>query len=225
MPSSARFLGVLDPPENAEDHQTTSLLDELDESDVVWSSYTPTAPSSDVAISESYPPTPLSTSSSSFSAASSASPRQFLAPTAGLSAAMGFGDRHSRSPVVQRKKTARSPLLSAARAAAVTAVFARPPPSTSPISRSAPVKVPIWTDSRWIGKGGRGFDPTAVMEGFDEEVDEGSDDGEMVPPHEIVARSHRTTTFSVFEGVGRTLKGRDLTRMRNTVMQKTGFLE
>ena len=47
---------------------------------------------------------------------------------------------------------------------------------------------------------------------------------EMVPPHVIVARSH-VTNFSVFEGVGRTLKGRDLRRVRNDVLQKTGFLD
>ncbi|KAJ4830108.1 hypothetical protein Tsubulata_001314 [Turnera subulata] len=44
--------------------------------------------------------------------------------------------------------------------------------------------------------------------------EDGGDEGEeMLPPHEIVARgSHREpkTTFSVLEGVGRTLKGRDL---------------
>ncbi|WKA07725.1 hypothetical protein VitviT2T_025509 [Vitis vinifera] len=42
----------------------------------------------------------------------------------------------------------------------------------------------------------------------------------MLPPHEIVARSH-VMTFSVVEGVGRTLKGRDLRRVRNAVFQKT----
>lgn len=54
------------------------------------------------------------------------------------------------------------------------------------------------------------------------------DDGEMLPPHEIVARSSARspmTTFSVLEGKGRTLKGRDLRRVRNAVFQKTGFLD
>lgn len=57
-----------------------------------------------------------------------------------------------------------------------------------------------------------------VIEEDEEEVEE-----EMIPPHEIVARSH--VTFSVFEGVGRTLKGRDLRRVRNAVFQQTGFLD
>ncbi|KAF9587262.1 hypothetical protein IFM89_039509 [Coptis chinensis] len=59
--------------------------------------------------------------------------------------------------------------------------------------------------------------------GFFEEVDEEFEE-EMLPPHEIVARS-QCTTFSVFEGLGRTLKGRDLRRVRNAVWQKTVFLD
>lgn len=59
-----------------------------------------------------------------------------------------------------------------------------------------------------------------VVEDDDEEV---KGEEEMVPPHVIVARSH--VTFSVFEGAGRTLKGRDLRRVRNAVFQKTGFID
>ncbi|CAN4121319.1 unnamed protein product [Withania somnifera] len=53
------------------------------------------------------------------------------------------------------------------------------------------------------------------------------DDDEMLPPHEIVARgSARSpkTTFSMLEGAGRTLKGRDLRRVRNAIFRQTGFL-
>lgn len=60
-------------------------------------------------------------------------------------------------------------------------------------------------------------------------VDDGDDDEEeMLPPHEIVARGSGVsprTTFSVLEGVGRTLKGRDLRQVRNAVLRKTGFLD
>ncbi|XP_020249476.1 early nodulin-20-like [Asparagus officinalis] len=38
-------------------------------------------------------------------------------------------------------------------------------------------------------------------------------------------RGEPLTTFSVLEGVGRTLKGRDLRRVRNAVWRKTGFLD
>ncbi|KAH6795776.1 hypothetical protein C2S51_036762 [Perilla frutescens var. frutescens] len=46
----------------------------------------------------------------------------------------------------------------------------------------------------------------------------------MIPPQELIAKNH-TSSFSVFEGVGRTLKGRDLSRVRYAVLTKTGFLE
>lgn len=49
-----------------------------------------------------------------------------------------------------------------------------------------------------------------------------------LPPHEIIARRlarSQISSFSVFEGVGRTLKGRDLSKMRNAILTKTGFLE
>lgn len=60
------------------------------------------------------------------------------------------------------------------------------------------------------------------LDRFDE-VEDDLDGEEMIPPHVMVAQSH--VTFSVFEGVGRTLKGRDLWRVRNAVFQKTGFID
>lgn len=57
---------------------------------------------------------------------------------------------------------------------------------------------------------------------------EGDNEKEMIPPHEWIARrlarSHISSS-SVCEGAGRTLKGRDLSRVRNAVLAKTGFLE
>ncbi|XP_076924689.1 protein S40-3-like [Bidens hawaiensis] len=50
--------------------------------------------------------------------------------------------------------------------------------------------------------------------------------GEMVPPHVMVRRRLAgKMTFSVCSGIGRTLKGRDLSEMRNSVLRMTGFLE
>ncbi|KAE8696748.1 hypothetical protein F3Y22_tig00110647pilonHSYRG00146 [Hibiscus syriacus] len=47
------------------------------------------------------------------------------------------------------------------------------------------------------------------------------DDSEMVPPHEYLACeyawSKKSSGASVFEGVGRTLKGRDMSRIRDAV--------
>lgn len=50
----------------------------------------------------------------------------------------------------------------------------------------------------------------------------------MLPPHEIVARNSALSpalACSVLEGVGRTLKGRDLRQVRNAVWRQTGFLD
>ncbi|XP_057428779.1 protein S40-4-like [Lotus japonicus] len=64
----------------------------------------------------------------------------------------------------------------------------------------------------------------------DDDDEEGEDDeyDAKLPPHEFIARRlarSQISSFSVFEGVGRTLKGRDLSKMRNAVLTKTGFLE
>lgn len=52
-------------------------------------------------------------------------------------------------------------------------------------------------------------------------------DGEMVPPHVIVGRrvAGKMMAFSVCTGNGRTLKGRDLSQVRNSILRLTGFLE
>ncbi len=48
-----------------------------------------------------------------------------------------------------------------------------------------------------------------------------SEDG-RVPPHEYLAWRWGASS-SVHEGIRRTLKGRDLRRVRNVIWQKTGF--
>ncbi|KAB2025647.1 hypothetical protein ERO13_D06G140400v2 [Gossypium hirsutum] len=59
----------------------------------------------------------------------------------------------------------------------------------------------------------------------DGEADE-YDDGGMVPPHVILGRRIAgKMAFSVCTGNGRTLKGRDLSQVRNSVLRMTGFLE
>ncbi|XP_066360347.1 protein S40-7-like [Miscanthus floridulus] len=89
--------------------------------------------------------------------------------------------------------------------------------------QSAPVRVP----APWPGKaaGGRreGEDGRGGAGG--RRVDEDEEDGdEMVPPHVVAARRHARSS-SVLEGAGRTLKGRDLRRVRNAVLRQTGFLD
>ncbi|GMI77707.1 hypothetical protein like AT1G29640 [Hibiscus trionum] len=60
--------------------------------------------------------------------------------------------------------------------------------------------------------------------GGDSEEEDG--EGEMVPPHVISGRRIAgKMAFSVCTGNGRTLKGRDLSRVRNSILRMTGFLE
>ncbi|XVF26048.1 hypothetical protein REPUB_Repub13aG0266200 [Reevesia pubescens] len=100
---------------------------------------------------------------------------------------------------------------------------------------SAPVNIPDWSkiygkhanmeessrNESWIDTGDHGM---VYNDGYGE-YDE---DDDMVPPHEWLARklaSSQISSFSVCEGMGRTLKGRDLSKVRNAVLTKTGFLE
>ncbi|KAK4743608.1 hypothetical protein SAY87_009920 [Trapa incisa] len=126
----------------------------------------------------------------------------------------------SGNPSVVHQRPAINPALSA-----VSGARAIPHPQQSLPARggitglnrmSAPVNVPVWP--KWKDGSGRGFE-------YDEEEDWEPAQGKMVPPHEIVARSHATTALSVFEGAGHTLKGRDLMRVRNAVFRRTGFLD
>ncbi|GMY25289.1 hypothetical protein FCV25MIE_20531 [Fagus crenata] len=85
--------------------------------------------------------------------------------------------------------------------------------------QSAPMKVPVLAKAMSKNKNGMLADVADVDD---------IDDDEMLPPHEIVARGSGVspkTTFSVLEGVGRTLKGRDLRQVRNAIWRKTGFLD
>ncbi|XP_039131303.1 uncharacterized protein LOC120267688 isoform X2 [Dioscorea cayenensis subsp. rotundata] len=62
----------------------------------------------------------------------------------------------------------------------------------------------------------------------DDDDDDEEEDSEKVPPHEWLAKKlarSQISSFSVCEGAGRTLKGRDLSRVRNAVLTRTGFLE
>lgn len=103
------------------------------------------------------------------------------------------------------------------------------------IPRPRPKLFDIWDGDRgWRGreqKGKRTFQQSApvniIMCPRKNWIEEAKDDGNMLPPHEIVdlANESPMTTFSVLEGVGRTLKGRDLRRVRNAVWRQTGFID
>ncbi|XP_072952351.1 uncharacterized protein [Typha angustifolia] len=52
-----------------------------------------------------------------------------------------------------------------------------------------------------------------------------SDSIEIIPPHVLIARRYRDKmACSVCVGNGRTLKGLDLKRVRNSILRMTGFL-
>ncbi|XP_057966736.1 protein S40-7-like isoform X2 [Malania oleifera] len=81
--------------------------------------------------------------------------------------------------------------------------------------QSAPMKVPVLS---------KVMEASKIRSSVLVEVDGEDEEDEMLPPHEIVARgSNRSpkTTCSVLEGVGRTLKGRDLRQVRNAVWRQT----
>ncbi|KAD2262715.1 hypothetical protein E3N88_41530 [Mikania micrantha] len=87
---------------------------------------------------------------------------------------------------------------------------------------SLPVNVPDWTK---ILK--EDFSQNQRREFDFDESDTGDDGGgNRIPPHEFLARQlarTRIASYSVHEGIGRTLKGRDLSRVRNAVWEKIGF--
>ncbi|XP_072966724.1 protein S40-1-like [Typha angustifolia] len=63
----------------------------------------------------------------------------------------------------------------------------------------------------------------------DREDGGGGSNEEIVPPHILISRRfndrHKKMAFSVCIGKGRTLKGRDLCHVRNSILRMTGFLE
>ncbi|KAF3625152.1 hypothetical protein FXO38_29900 [Capsicum annuum] len=90
-----------------------------------------------------------------------------------------------------------------------------PSPRVMHMATSAPVNVPDWSKIYRVD---------SVESLHENDSDDGADDDtEMVPPHEYLARSRNSNAHSVFEGVGRTLKGRDLSRVRDAVWSQTGF--
>lgn len=94
-----------------------------------------------------------------------------------------------------------------------------PAVSAEATAKSLPVNVPDWSMILKEEYKRRSDD-------VDEDDVEEEDEEDRVPPHEYLARQFartRVASFSVHEGIGRTLKGRDLSRVRNAIWEKTGF--
>ncbi|PQQ18375.1 uncharacterized protein Pyn_23469 [Prunus yedoensis var. nudiflora] len=87
-------------------------------------------------------------------------------------------------------------------------------PRAHHMATSAPVNVPDWSKILRV-------DSVDSLYELDEELD--GNGSEMIPPHEYLAREYTRGATSVFEGVGRTLKGRDMRQVREAVWSRTGF--
>uniref|UniRef100_F6HR24 Senescence regulator S40 n=1 Tax=Vitis vinifera TaxID=29760 RepID=F6HR24_VITVI len=106
--------------------------------------------------------------------------------------------------------------------------FKKPIPSSraskKPVSKkmgsvtatSLPVNIPDW--SKILRDDYRLSQRKESDEDVDD-VEEDDDHDSRIPPHEYLART-RVASFSVHEGIGRTLKGRDLSRVRNAIWKK-----
>ncbi|KAG2567752.1 uncharacterized protein LOC120683178 [Panicum virgatum] len=194
---SLRFLGLLKQPDDAGAGDVQEL--ELDERDVVWSSSGSATPSSSTSAASSPSPTP-SPSSASLRRPISTSSRHFPSGSVGLSALLAE-DRHAPT----------APVAAAARPERQRA--------PQPYHQSAPVAVPAWPKAMAAAERRRREAELDFAADYDD------DDGEpVVPPHEMAAR-RAAAAASVMEGAGRTLKGRDLRRVRNAVWRTTGFLD
>ncbi|KAE8704349.1 Actin cytoskeleton-regulatory complex protein end3, putative isoform 9 [Hibiscus syriacus] len=99
--------------------------------------------------------------------------------------------------------------------------------------QSAPVRIPDWSKFSRNNKSKKGSSRHDDDDDEDDDDRDFDDDDEeefdsKLPPHEFLAKRQarsQISSFSVFEGVGRKLKGRDLRKVRNAVLTKTGFLE
>lgn len=205
-PSSDRFIGVFSPPpfDGTMSSSPSSVAgDELDEVDVFYTNDSPEPPRS----------VPTPTLNHQFGH-SFRKPEKF-----GILAALP-GNHRNPDLIIQKPASPLSPAPSILRD-----VPSIPKPHSSaemkysqsmPIRRfqqSAPVRVPRKARNGEFG---------------DVELGDDVDEEEVLPPHEIVARGslrNQNGTFSVLEGVGRTLKGRDLRQVRNAVLRQTGFLD
>lgn len=199
MSPSMRLLGFLTQPDHMAGAEVQEL--ELDERDVVWSS-TSYSPSSSISTASSPSPTPSPSAGGAHRWPLSSSSRAFPSGGAGLSALIADED-DGRSPT-------------AAIPAAARRERQRNP---QPYHQSAPVAVPAWSKATAERRRRE-----AEQEAADQEGEDDDDDELVVPPHEMAAR-RAAAAASVMEGAGRTLKGRDLRRMRNAVWRTTGFLD
>ncbi|XP_004487487.1 uncharacterized protein [Cicer arietinum] len=91
-------------------------------------------------------------------------------------------------------------------------------PASNRFYHSAPVNVPMMSPE--MVELARKYEEEDALAAVDE-------DEFRVPPHEYISRQLEFSSMhscSLFEGVGRTLKGRDMRSVRNAVLSQTGFI-
>ncbi|KAK2655584.1 hypothetical protein Ddye_008636 [Dipteronia dyeriana] len=208
-PSSDRFLGI----SSATSIASSSGGDELNEDDILWTN-DPTEPNNN---DRTFTTTATAAVSIKNSDNNNRSPSFKHPQNSGILAALT--ERENR-PVVYRKPS----VSSSSTSSKLIPSIPKPPlversQSMPPrkFQHSAPMNVPVLSIAMAKQRNSKFF-----------ELNEDDGDDEMLPPHEIVARGSGMspkTTFSVLEGVGRTLKGRDLRQVRNAVFRQTGFLD
>ncbi|XP_078441567.1 senescence regulator (Protein of unknown function, DUF584) [Wolffia australiana] len=206
---SERFIGFFSSPPGTLTASNSGAGVELDEDDVLWTGGDSSSASPDRQPSKAGMMIPNSPRTF----------RRFAEKNFGILAALPEED-----PTVLRRTG--SSLSAVSSASSSPSSFARmipvAPPRPSMMDamattqpQSAPVNVPAARAKQRRGFWGRPDDD-----------DGGSGDGGTLPPHEMVARKDSPmTTFSVLEGAGRTLKGRDLRQVRNAVWRQTGFID
>ncbi|XP_020085400.1 uncharacterized protein LOC109708181 [Ananas comosus] len=121
------------------------------------------------------------------------------------------------SPAVEPRKPAGSARTGRKKTAAAAAAAAE---DRVTAAASVPVSIPDW--SKILREEEHCGGETRRWEVGEDDEEWGEGAGAVIPPHELLDRN-RAASFSVHEGVGRTLKGRDLSRVRNAIWEKTGF--
>lgn len=237
-PASEQFIGMFSSPSPSSSPTEPSFIvgDEFHEDDFLFSASPAT--SSDAPPDRSRSPSRVPQGHLGLLAALHEGDKRLLVRRGGAVGGGGATAAATAGTLLRRKAT----IAAAASASATVAYGSSLSPTQSPTSaawaipaiprprndgpaapyhQSAPVKVPVRP-------------PLKPAMGRWDELDGDDDlrhgDATMLPPHEMVARASAggagpAAPFSMLEGAGRTLKGRDLRRVRDAVLRQTGFLD